>query len=116
MTEAFWDQGAPYGPNGYSFGRGERVEGKVSQSIQFRMRPGDQCLARGVMLMTDGRVYTWTVLREGRDRGDGRRRLATLVRTSFEETARGMFDIERDRIDPELIDCVGGYRAQVNAL
>lgn len=114
MTERFWDQGAPYGANQYSYGRGEWVDGSVSTSIQFKMRPGDQCIARGAMLMDDGRVYTWTVLAEGREHRPGvPRRLASLSRLSFADVARGMLECETDRIDPELID---GYRAQVAAL
>lgn len=114
MTERFWDQSAPYGRNGYSFGRGEWVDGTVLKSIQFKMREGDQCLVRGVMEMDDGHVYTWTVLREGREHRPGvPRRLASRVRTSFAIAAREMLDFERDRIDPDLI---AGYREQVDAL
>ena len=122
MTERFWDQAAPYGPNLYSYGRGEWVDGKVSRSIQFTMRDGDQCLARGAMLMNDGRVYTWTVLREGREhRPESPRRLASMVCVrfggdsvaTFRDEARGMLEFERDRIEPDLFDV---YRAEVNAL
>jgi hypothetical protein len=114
MTERFWDEMAPYGANGYSFGRGEWVDGSVSQSVQFKMRPGDQCIARGVMLMSDGRVYTWTVLAEGREHRPGApRRLASLSRQTFADAARGMLTFEWDLIDPDLID---GYQSQVDAL
>lgn len=123
MSDRFWDQMAPYGPAPlfYSYGRGEWVAGSVVQSVQFRMRAGDQALARGVMLMNDGRVYTWTVLREGREHTPGTpRRLATLNRTrggdsaaTFAGIARELLTFERDRIEPELFD---GYRVQVDAL
>ncbi|AXH66482.1 hypothetical protein SEA_SATIS_333 [Streptomyces phage Satis] len=121
-TDRFWDQGAPYGPNLYSFGRGEWVDGSVRQSVQFKMRAGDQCIARGAMLMDDDRVYTWTVLAEGREhRPELPRRLATrwrlrfggdAVRT-FKDVAAELFEVERDRIEPDLID---HYAEQIDAL
>lgn len=112
--ERFYDQAAPYGANGYAYYRGEEVDGMSVQTIQFKMKPGDQCLARGVMKMADGRVYTWTVRSERHpDPATGRHRLATRSRRSFEETAREMFECERDRILPDLLDF---YQQQVDAL
>lgn len=117
MTDAmerFFDRDAPYGPNGYAYGRGEEVIGRRVQTIQFKMRPGDPCLARGVMKMDDGRVYVWTVRSERHaDPITGRRRLATLSRRSFEEEARELFAFERDRIEPDLLD---EYRRMLDAL
>jgi hypothetical protein len=114
VTEKFWDRDAPYGPNGYTFGRGEWVESPAVRSIQFRMRDGDQCLARGVMETEDGHVYTWTVLREGREhRPDVPRRLASRVRQSFTVAAREMLKFEQACIEPDML---GYYAQQVDAL
>lgn len=105
----WWDSSAPYGPNGYEYGRGEDVTGHtVAREITFDMQPGDpNCIARGVAEMTDGRVYTFTVVRPGhvttRDHNDRPRpRLASLTRQSFHEAARGLLKWEADghRITP----------------
>jgi hypothetical protein len=114
MTERFWDRSAPYGVNGYSYGRGEWVDGEVSQSVQFKMRAGDQCIARGVMEMTDGRLYTWTVRAERHADMSGHRRLATLMRSgTFAELSHSLFAAEESRIDP---DRIAEYRAEIDAL
>jgi hypothetical protein len=90
------------------------VTGKIVQQVTFRMRAGDQCTARGVMLMSDGRVYICTERAERHaDVGSGRTRLASLSRQSFAATAVGLLEFERDRIEPGLMD---GYRAQIDAL
>ncbi len=120
MTEKFWDQGAPYGQNGYSFGGGEWVDGTVTRSIEFRMKPGGQCFARGAMEMADGTVYLWTVLNEGREHRLGEpRRLASRSWQSFRDLAHGLFLMEEDCIRPDLMDDTGtvpGYRSQLAAL
>lgn len=113
-SEPFWDDAAPYeGPNLYARHEGQEVTGLRTQVIQFKMRPGDQCIARGVMLLSDDRVYIWSVRAEGHADMNGRRRLATLSRQSFADTARGLFKFERDRIEPDLLD---HYQAQIDAL
>lgn len=105
----WWDGSAPYGPNGYEYGRGEDVTGHtVAREITFDMMPGDpNCIARGVAEMTDGRVYTFTVRKSGhvtdRDHsGRPRPRLASLTRMPFHEAARGLLKWEADghRIAP----------------
>lgn len=115
IAERFWDDAAPYeGKNLYARGTGAYVSGGIAAAIQFKMREGDQCDARGVMLMTDGRVYTWTCRAERHADLNGRRRLATFMRSgTFADHARGLFEFERTRIDPELMD---HYRAQLAAL
>ena len=118
----WWDTSAPYGPNGYEYGRGEDVTGHVvAREITFDMQPGDPgCVARGVAEMTDGRVYRFTVRKPGHDtvkdhNGRPRPRLASLSRQSFHETARGLLQWEADghRIPP---DDVARYSEMINAL
>lgn len=118
----WWDSSAPYGANGYSFGRGEDVSGHtVAREITFDMMPGDpNCIARGVAEMTDGRVYTFTVRKSGhatvRDHNDRPRpRLASLTRMPFHEAARGLLQWERDghRISPEDVERYGYMISQL---
>lgn len=97
----WWDTAAPYGPNGYQYGRGEDVSGHtVAREITFDMMPGDPgCVARGVAEMTDGRVYRFTVRKSSHDTvtdhdGRVRLRLASLSREPFHETARGLLEWE----------------------
>jgi hypothetical protein len=97
----WWDVAAPYGTNGYQFGRGEVVTGgTVLREVTFDMQPGDpNCVARGVAEMTDGRVYMFTVRKPGHGpEYDGRERprLATLSRQGFAETAHGLLNWEED--------------------
>lgn len=114
QAEPFWDRSAPYvGPHDYTRGTGEFVTGKITRAIQFKMRPGDQCIARGVMEMSDGLVYLWAVRAEGHADGE-HRRLAGRVRSgTFEQNARELFEFEKSRIEPDLLD---HYRAQCDAL
>jgi len=118
----WWDTAAPYGPNGYQYGRGEDVTGHtVAREITFDMMPGDpNCIARGVAEMTDGRVYTFTVLKPGhattRDHdGRPRPRLATLSRQTFHEAARGIveWELAGHRLTPES---ARAYGEQISAL
>lgn len=118
----WWDTAAPYGPNGYEYGRGEDVTGHtVAREITFDMMPGDpNCIARGVAEMTDGRVYRFTTLKPGhvttRDHdGRPRPRLASLSRQSFHETARGLLESEfaGHRLTAED---VARYRDMINTL
>lgn len=118
----WWDTAAPYGPNGYEYGRGEDVTGHtVAREITFDMMPGDpNCIARGVAEMTDGRVYTFTVRKPGhateRDHdGRPRPRLASLTRMPFHEAARGLVDWEAagGRIAP---DAAAAYREKISTL
>jgi hypothetical protein len=118
----WWDTAAPYGPNGYEYGRGEDVTGHtVAREITFDMMPGDpNCIARGVAEMTDGRVYMFTVRKPGhateRDHnGRPRPRLASLSRQPFHETARGLVDWEAagGRITP---DAAAAYRDMISTL
>lgn len=89
----------------YDRDRKREVEGRVEQTIQFKMKPGEQCTARGVMRMDDGTVYTWTIFTPRyRDVDTGRRRLATLSRQPFKETALGLLAFEEDQIEPDLLD------------
>ncbi len=116
----WWDDAAPYGANGYQFGRGETVrEISVRQEITFDMMPGDpNCVARGVAQMADGRVYTFTVLKPDRaTERDGRVRvrLATLSRQPFHETARGLLMWEADGHRIDRAD-VARYVAEIDAL
>jgi hypothetical protein len=118
----WWDTSAPYGPNGYQYGRGEDVTGHtVMREITFDMMPGDpDCVARGVAEMTDGRVYTFTVRKSDhvttRD-NDGRLRprLASLSRLPFHETARTLLEWEfaGHRVSA---DAVAEYRELIDTL
>lgn len=99
----WWDDAAPYGANGYSFGRGERVDMtgvRVAREVTFPMMPGDpNCVARGVAELTDGRVYQFTILKPGHSRECGGRRrvrFASLSRQSFGDLANGLIDWERN--------------------
>lgn len=105
----WWDESAPYGPNGYTYGRGERIAGaQVAREVTFDMQPGDpNCVARGVAEMTDGRVYMFTVVREEFARncpadGRKRRRFASLSRQPFREAASELmaWEIAGHRIRP----------------
>lgn len=118
----WWDTAAPYGANGYEYGRGEDVTGHtVAREITFDMMPGDpNCVARGVAEMTDGRVYSFTVLKSDHtttfdNDGRPRPRLATLSRQTFHETARGLLEWELagHRLTPES---AREYREQISAL
>lgn len=111
MTERFIDREA----NDHA---GAEVTARVVQSIQYRTERSTQCLARGVMATEDGKVYTFTVRREGHgDPGYGNaRRIATLMNGTFADTARGLLEFERPYIDPDLITGPGGYQEQVDAL
>lgn len=127
MTESmtrgvWWDGSAPYGANGYQYGRGEDVTGHtVAREITFDMMPGDpNCVARGVAEMTDGRVYTFTVVKPDhvtvRDHNDRLRpRVASLVRTPFHETAWALLDWEAagHRVSA---DDVARYRGEIASL
>lgn len=103
-------------------GAGAEVPGHVVHAVQFRLTRSTQCIARGVMQMDTGAIYTWTVRRPGQ--GDtisapGREicRIATrMPYGKFADHARGLLDMERSWIDPDLIDGPDGYQAQVNAL
>ncbi|MCP9209542.1 hypothetical protein [Streptomyces cucumeris] len=108
MTELFWDRDA-------NDGRGAEVEGRVADSVQFLLARSVQCISRGVMAMDDGRVYIFTVRREGHgDVGSGgRRRLATRMDGTLKDVAAGLFAMERDWIDPDLLD---HYTEKINAL
>lgn len=97
----WWDESAPYGVNGYTFGRGERVDMtgvRVIREVTFAMMPGDpNCVARGVAELTDGRVYQFTVLKPDHAREcDGRKRvrLASLSYQSFEGLSNALIDSE----------------------
>lgn len=112
-----WDDNAPYGVNGYSFGRGEVVRGTVAREFTFETNDR-QCALRGVAEMTDGRVYQFTLLRpEFAREKDGRERVrfAHLSREGYRDAARGLleFEIVGKRVDPAKVD---GYRAQADAL
>lgn len=118
----WWDTAAPYGPNGYQYGRGEDVTGHaVTREITFDMMPGDPgCVARGVAEMADGRVYTFTVRKPGHvtevdHDGRPRPRLASLSRMPFHETARTLLDWEfaGHRVSA---GAVADYREQISAL
>ena len=118
----WWDTAAPYGPNGYQYGRGEDVTGhRGAREISFvLMRVDPICIARGVAVMTDGRVYTFTVLKPGhattRDHdGRPRPRLATLSRQTFHEAARGIveWELAGHRLTPES---ARAYGEQISAL
>lgn len=118
----WWDTAAPYGPNGYQYGRGEDVTGHVVlREITFDMMPGDpNCTARGVAEMTDGRVYRFTVRKPDhvtdRDHdGRPRPRLASLSRQPFHDTARGLLESEvlGKRVTPER---AAQYRDMIDKL
>lgn len=120
QTGEWWDDAAPYGANGYEYGRGEVIRNvSVLREVTFEMMPGDpNCTARGVAEMTDGRVYQFTILRDdhGRER-DGRRRVrfASLSRQPFHELARGLLDSEvlGKRVTPES---AARYGEQISTL
>lgn len=113
--EPFWDNAAPYtGPHGYAECKGEPVPGRVTAAIQFRMERSEQCIARGVMLMDDESVYTWTVRRERHADMNGRRRLATRTRRTFREAAAGLLEFERRYIDPDLYAHYADQVAKIN--
>ncbi len=118
----WWDTSAPYGPNGYRYGRGEDVTGHtVMREVTFDMMPGDpNCVARGVAEMTDGRVYTFTVRKPGHATehdhdGRPRPRLASLSRMPFHETAHTLLDWEfaGHRVSA---DAVADYRDEIGTL
>lgn len=101
--EPFWDAMGPHeGPNLYARGTGECVPGWAVVVIQFRTPRSERCIARGVMLMDDDSVYTWSVMRERFSDMNGRRRLASRSRQSFRETAAGLLKHEQEYMDPDL--------------
>lgn len=111
MTERFVDREA-------NNGTGAEITSPVRWSIQFRTELSARYLARGVMETEDGKVYTFTVLREGHGDADygNARRVADRTDLSFGTTAVLLLDCEREWIDPDLISGERGYQAQVDAL
>lgn len=107
MSDAFWDGNAPYGRNGYSFGRGEFVaDWRPVQEIGIRMREGDDVLTHvGVVELADGRIYRFAH-RVGNGYWDGAPlKVASLLRQSFADAARLMLDMETgiDRADRDSL-------------
>lgn len=105
---SFWDNAAPYGPNGYARGEGREISGRLV--FGFVTDLSAQVLARGVMEGTDGAVYLWTVRRPGHEDLNGRTRLATRTHQTVREAAGGLLELERGFINP---DAYAGYREQI---
>ena len=101
-------------------GAGAEVSGRVATAIQFRLTESEQCIARGVMLMEDGTLYTFTVRKPGRGdvitRRDGQEvcRIATRMHHgTFAGLACGLLEFEREYLDADLF---AFYSKQVDAL
>ena len=101
---AWWDSSAPYGVNGYSFGRGEFVsEWRPVREIGIRMRDGADVLTHtGVVELSDGRVYRFAIRTGDGYWGDQPLKVASLLRQSFADAARLMVEMETGigRADP----------------
>lgn len=113
--ETFWDDYAPYGTHGYSFGRGEEVtDWRVRRQVQFLTPRSTVCIGLGVAELADGRVYRYSIRRENHALANGRRRVAhRQFHGTFEALVRQMWENEREYIDP---DHTAWYQAQVDAL
>lgn len=116
----WWDDDAPHGTHGYTFGRGEEVNMTGVHVVrEFTFLTTDrQASMRGAAELSDGRVYQLTVLRPGHSRSrDGRERVrfASLSRKDFRSLAAGLleWEVSGKRVDPAKVD---GYRKAVDAL
>lgn len=103
----YWDGMAPYGANGYAYGRGEFVtDWRPRQEIGIRMREGaDVLTARGVVQLADGRVYSFAHRITGGYWDGQPLKVATLLRQSFADAARLMVEMESGigRAEPDSL-------------
>lgn len=115
VDEPWWDDFAPYGRYGYSYGRGEEVpDWRVVRSVQFVTSRSTVVSMSGVAELADGRVYRLSIRRPNYELLNGRRRVAHRdFRSTFEELARVMWMNEQRFVDPGLVD---HYQAQIDAL
>lgn len=116
MEDGFWDDMAPYGANGYAYGRGEYVrDWRPVQSVSVRMREGADVISRaGVAKLADGRVYRFAY-RVAQHWEGKPLKVATLLREPFADAARRMLESETGigRADAASLAV---FREQVDAL
>ena len=116
MSE-FWDGNAPYGENGYAFGRGEYVgDWHPVREISSRMRDGADVLTSvGVVELADGRVYRSAHRITDGYWGNAPVKVASLLRQPFADAARLMVDMETG-IGRADVDSLADAAAKVAAL
>lgn len=93
----WFDRSAPYGPNGYAFGRGEYVKKwDPVRSFGVETPLSDIIEYRGVVELADGRLYVCAVRRPGREDVDGNRYIVSRFRNiSYPDLVRMVWENER---------------------